>query len=396
MRISNTLLAVSFVLPLGLMGCVTQPPPKPIETTKPAPVPGYHQDLAEAVDFIAKNLRAQVSSESVVAANVIPVDLFFNEQSAEEAVASKNLQKSLIDALVHSAPDGKFASLDAKNIQNAKWVAVANYASVKSAEVGREGQWIQLKVAFADVKTGAMVAHVTTHVPAAQFNSAPTNFYKNAPLYLKDVTHADRNAVLSGKGRSLTNSLQIRAALLAATDAYEAENWAVAQAGFERVLEIAPAHTGALSGLYQVLWVTGHAAEAEAAFARLAAAGVDAGSLSVKLLFKLGSTDFVDDADLGKQYQLWLRAMGQTVAQRKVCLDINGHASASGSVDYNQKLSLARATRVAGRMQQLGALSKGVIAPYGKGVSEMLVGTGANDATDSIDRRVEFLVRACP
>lgn len=392
MRISHLFFIVAFALPLGIVGCVTQPA-KSVEALKP--VPAFHKDLAEAVDFIAKNLRAQVSSDSILAAKVIPVDLFFNEHSAEEAVASKNLQKNLIDALAKSAPDGKFAILDSKNIQNAQWVAVANYASAKSTETGRDGQWIKLKVAFADVKTGAMVAQVTTHVAASQFNSAPTSFYKNAPLYLKDVTHADRNAVLEGKGKSLSNSLRIRAALLEATDAYEVENWSVAQAGFQRVLELAPEHTGALSGLYQVFWVTGHAAEAEAAFARLAAAGVDVGSLSVKLLFKLGSTDFVDDADLGKQYQLWLRAMGQTVSQRKVCLDIQGHASASGSVDFNQKLSLARATRVASRMQQLGALSKGTVVPYGKGVSEMLVGTGANDATDSIDRRVEFVVRAC-
>ena len=39
-------------------------------------------------------------------------------------------------------------------------------------------------------------------------------------------------------------------------------------------------------------------AEAEQAFSDLVAAGVDAGSLSVKLLFKVGGTAFVDSADL--------------------------------------------------------------------------------------------------
>ena len=94
---------------------------------------------------------------------------------------------------------------------------------------------------------------------------------------------------------------------------------------------------------------------------------------------------------------IWLaipdHAAAETVNEKVP--DVNGHASASGAADYNQRLSLGRANRIATRMQQLVSMPKGMLVAHGKGNSEMVVGTGTNDAADSIDRRVEFVVRAC-
>lgn len=397
MNSRSHLSVVLLSLLLAMTACVTQPPApvKPPEVLAAPPAPGFHSDLSEAVQFIAVHLPKQVAIKDMVDAKVIPVDLFFNEHSAEEAAASKNLQTNLIAALASVSPDAKFSPLSTQNIQNAQWVTVASYASIKASEAGKSGQWLRLKVALVEIKTGTVKAQVITHVNADQFNTAPTRFYKNAPMYLTDASHQDRNAVLAGQRRPLGDGLLVRAALTEAAAAFEAERWAEAEQGFQNVLTLAPHHTGALSGLYQVLWVTGRKAEAEKAFARLSAASVEAGSLSVKLLFKLGSTDFVDEGDLAQQYQIWLRAMAQTVNEKKVCLNINGHASASGAADFNQRLSLSRANRIATRMQQLVAMPKGRLAANGKGNSEMVVGTGTDDAADAIDRRVEFVVRAC-
>lgn len=375
-------------------GCVTQPP-KPVEVLASVPAPGFHSELAEAVKFIAANLPQQILEGELTAAHLIPVDLFFNEHSAEEAIASKNLQKNLVAALAAAKPSAKFEALSTRNIQQARWVVVSSYASVKSTEVGKSGKWLRLKVAIADVKSGAIRAQVTTHVDSDKFDSAPTLFYRNAPMYLTDASHQDRNSVLSGQGRPLGDSLRVRATLTEALEAFDAERWAEAEQGFQSVLKLAPDHTGALSGLYQVLWMAGKKAEAESVFTRLAGVSVDAGKLSVKLLFKLGSTDFVEEGDLAQQYLVWLRSMARTVKQRGVCLNVNGHASASGSDDYNERLSLSRANRIVVRMGQAVPFTKGVLVAQGKGTLEMIVGTGTNDASDSIDRRVEFVVRAC-
>lgn len=394
MQLTQTIRGLAFSCLFFLTACVTQPP-KPVETLAGPPTPAFHKDLSEAIQFVAIHLKSQVSQQAVADAKVIPVDLFFNEHSAEEATASKNLQQNLVAALTASLPNASFGPMDTRNIQNARWVTLASYASVKAAEVNKDGQWIRLKVAIADVKSGEMVAQVVTHVDAKQFNTAPTRFFKSVPMYLTDTSHKDRNAVLAGQRRPLGQGLMVRAAMMEATQSFDVENWVEAEQRFSKVLELSPVHTGALSGLYEVLWLRGNKTEAEKVFVRLSAAGIEAGSLSVKLLFKLSSTDFIDEADLNQQYQLWLRAIGQAVIAKNVCLDVNGHASASGSIEFNQRLSLSRAARIVSRLQQSASLSKGALASYGKGSTEMIVGTGADDATDSIDRRVEFVVRDC-
>lgn len=377
-----------------LTACVTQPS-KPVETLTGPPTPAFHKDLSEAIHFVATHLKSQVSPQAIVDAKMIPVDRFFNEHSAEEATASKNLQQNLVNALTATLPNASFGPLDTRNIQNAHWVTIASYASVKASEANRDGLWIRLKVAISDIKTGEVVAQVVTHVDAKQFNSAPTRFYKSAPMYLTDASHQDRNAVLAGQRRPLGNGLMVRAVMMEATHSFEMENWSEAEQRFSKVLELSPNHTGALSGLYQVLWLSGNKAEAEKVFVRLSAAGMEAGSLSVKLLFKLSSTDFIDEADLNQQYQIWLRAIAQAVVAKNVCMDVNGHASASGSVEFNQRLSLARAARIVSRLHQAASLPKASLVSYGKGSAEMIAGTGTDDATDSIDRRVEFVVRDC-
>jgi outer membrane protein OmpA-like peptidoglycan-associated protein len=72
-----------------------------------------------------------------------------------------------------------------------------------------------------------------------------------------------------------------------------------------------------------------------------------------------------------------------------------GHTSPTGLAALNERLSLRRAEYI---RDQLGrrdkALSQRMIA-RGAGSSETIVGTGRDDASDALDRRVELLVVAC-
>jgi outer membrane protein OmpA-like peptidoglycan-associated protein len=357
--------------------------------------PQHHADIAEAIQFLAENLSKQIQGKDIGGGKTIPVDLFFNEHSAEEAATAKALQRNLVAALSAATPGVTFAPLTTRNIQNAPWVVLASYANIKSEEAGKAGKWIRLKVAMEEVKTGTSVARATTHVEAGQFNQAPAPFYREAPMYLTDAAHADRKAVLGGGKRSMAGGIALRAAQTEAVEAYEAGRYAEAEDGFRKLLETAPDNTLALSGLYQSLWRQGRKAEAEEAFGKLANAGFDAGRISVKLLFRLNQTEFIDDADLSQQYQVWLKSLASQLVNRKECLDVVGHASASGTTEYNTRLSLSRASRIVARMAQTNAGAGKRLKATGKGASETIVGTGANDASDAIDRRVEFLIDSC-
>lgn len=370
------------------------------EEAKPGPVavqgPVYHTDVASAIRFISENLAAQTALREDKPANLIPVDQFFNEHSAEGAAIAKSLQQQIVAAMTAAMPGAKFAPLNTQNVQSAQWVVLAGYANLKPDEAGKAGRWVRLKVALADVKSGGAVASVTTYLDASQFSSNPTRFSKEAPMYLTDADHKDRLAVLGGEKRaSMGDGIRLRAQLSEAVDAYESEQYAEAESRFKRIIEAAPRNTAALSGLYQALWLQGKKADAEKVFGQLASVSIETGVISVRLLFKLSSTEFIDEGDLGQQYQVWLKAIANQVSEKKVCLDITGHASASGAADYNNKLSLSRASRIVTRMQQLNSSTKNRLKAFGKGASEAIVGTGANDSSDAIDRRVEFAVQGC-
>ena len=202
-------------------------------------------------------------------------------------------------------------------------------------------------------------------------------------------------AVMGGENRALTESIGVHALFADAVSDYDAGRLAQAAKGFAQVRAQASDHPGALAGLYQTNWQLGNRRDAEQAFSLLVAAGLDAGILSFKLLFRLGRTDFIDSDDLPSQYRMWIKSIGQGAVAKGRCVVVTGHASKSGPRELNAKLSLQRAERIVAQMNQMVSAAKGRFKTAGKGSDETVVGTGANDASDAIDRRVEFTVSPC-
>lgn len=378
------------ILALGLLLSACQ------ERVRPAPLaPAYVNDANQALTHLTQSLTQQLAELKAPANKIIPVDELFNEKSAEVANQGKAYQQQFSEKLGQANAGLQFAKLSRKNIDNAEWIVLLSYASVSTKTAEHPGDWIRFKAAVADIVTGNHLASAEVYLTAKQFESEPSKFYKDAPMYLTDQRHKERVEIMNGKTGSLKQRMTVQAGFADATADYESGNFVAAEAGFREVVSLAPGHQGALTGVYQSLWQQGKKGPAETAFAQLMAASVDAGNIAVRLLFKVGSVDFVEVADLSTQYQLWLKALGQTIHGKSRCLDVTGHASKSGSSELNDRLSLQRASRIVQLMQQSTPRIAGKIKAYGKGFQETLVGTGSNDATDAIDRRVEFTPRAC-
>ena len=76
-------------------------------------------------------------------------------------------------------------------------------------------------------------------------------------------------------------------------------------------------------------------------------------------------------------------------------MEVVGHASPTGPEAVNDRLSGLRAEHVKGQLSRAApALGKRVTA-RGVGSRETLVGNGRDDASDALDRRVEFKVMSC-
>ncbi len=392
LTIHTTFLLIAAVV---LVAC-QQPPVKPYV---PPPIATlYHRDAASAVDFLARTLVQQLANVTRPTQPTVPVEEFFSTQSAEVSTSGRALQQQLATTLSGTFAPLKFVPLDTASASNAQWVLLASYATPSPSETLPAGSWVRLQVAMVESSTGRVLTRISTYLDATQFNAEPTQFFKDAPMYFTDERHRQRVDVMSAQSQpsgSLGSALQIQSELSDAIAAYEGNRLPEAEQRFLKVRTLAANHPGALTGLYQTYWKLGRKTDAEQAFSDLVGAGVDAGSLSVKLLFKVGGTAFVDSADLSTQYRLWLKSVGQVASSKDRCVDVTGHASKSGAAEYNDRLSLQRAESIVALIAQTSRDARTRFKSAGRGFQETIVGTGANDATDAIDRRVEFKVRAC-
>ena len=150
-----------------------------------------------------------------------------------------------------------------------------------------------------------------------------------------------------------------------------------------------------LNGLYLVYTQLGRTDDAEKAFGKIVALGLATNSLSVKLLFRPGSTEFLADPKVSGPYAMWLRLVAREVAASKSCLTIIGHTSHTGAEQFNERLSLQRAVAIQKRIEAQAPETAGRLVSVGMGFRENLVGSGTDDLRDALDRRVEFKVRTC-
>ena len=92
---------------------------------------------------------------------------------------------------------------------------------------------------------------------------------------------------------------------------------------------------------------------------------------------------------------MWLRQIAKEGTAARVCMNVVGHTSKTGSEQSNDALSLQRAIVIRQRLSveaaALGARTKTV----GMGFRQNIVGSGTDNAVDALDRRVEFKIIPC-
>ncbi len=94
-------------------------------------------------------------------------------------------------------------------------------------------------------------------------------------------------------------------------------------------------------------------------------------------------------------YPVWLKTIARQASAGSKCLEVTGHTSPTGPEPLNERLSLLRAEYVKSRLEGASpSLARRMIA-NGVGSAQTMVGTGRDDASDALDRRVEFKVIGC-
>src|SRR5262249_43102498 len=119
------------------------------------------------------------------------------------------------------------------------------------------------------------------------------------------------------------------------------------------------------------------------------------GQLSIKFLFRPASTAFWPDPAISAAYPYWLRVIARRIEADGTCLHLTGHTSTSGATEQNDRLSAARAERIREYLLRADPRLSRQITASGAGSRDAIVGTGRDDATDLVDRRVDFAIVPC-
>lgn len=384
-RLLNAVGAIGCLLVLA--GC---PKTEPKQAAPPPPV--GELDLAGAAQQVAADLARQVSGGGN---RTVSIDPLLDRSSGQQTGASLRAQEQLMAALTAAGRNLTVRALAPTASEQIGLVGTGTVGVVTPPD-----QYI-LNVALTDRASGLVVAQAVARFRQADLDRSPTAFYGDSPSLVKDRSVDGYLKTAETPRGSLADPLYVEqlptAALMAnALSEYNAGRWEQALAGYTAAAARPDGQTlRTFNGLYLSNIRLGRTAAAEEAFGKIVALGLATNNLAVKMLFRAGTTEFLIDRNFSGAYPMWIRQIARTARSSQNCLNISGHTSASGTDAVNDRLSLARATAVRTLLVREAPGLDTRLTVTGLGSSKNIVGTGADDASDAIDRRVEFEVRPC-
>jgi outer membrane protein OmpA-like peptidoglycan-associated protein len=332
--------------------------------------------------------------------NAFVIDPVVNADTGDVTATSEQIDEALAAAIQNASANYHVLPLDTKNVLVSRYVVTGAIKFEQNAFLNR--RLYRIYASIVDIQDGTILANAAAWVSDKKLDDTPVALYRNSPMYLKDkvvmrqLTVAQPQAGADA-GRGYVATLDAGSVTTEASTALSGGDYLRAVGLFEQSLNRPDGQTMKnYSGLYQAYYRSNQKDKAAEAFAKLFELGVANNSVTVKFLFAVGSTEFVSNADLVAQYDIWLKQAARYLASTGTCMTVVGHTSHTGTADYNLRLSRERAEKIQRLLASLAPPSGRVnVDTLGRGFEENIIGTGTDDEQDAIDRRVEFRVRAC-
>jgi outer membrane protein OmpA-like peptidoglycan-associated protein len=400
---TNGLTSASLTALLLLGSCGA--PPAPERPVAPASELNFDAGVDYAIDDLlvqTQRLPAFSAAPSLLKSDaprgVIAVDPAIDGNTGQQTVASKALDSRLLQRASNKFAQFDVAAVNSTTLGKAQYLLAATLTPIDAA---KGTSTFRISLSLTDIKTGFVVAQSAARIRNEGVDTTPTPFYRDSPSLTKDrVVEGQIKTAQTPTGGAADeiymSRLPINALISEGSDRYEAGNYAEALRYYESAATRPEGQQlRVLNGLYLSYTQLGRSDDAEKAFGKIVALGLATNSLSVKLLFRPGSTEFLADPKISGPYNVWLRLVAREVAASKSCLTIIGHTSHTGAEPFNERLSLQRAVAIQRRIEAQAPETTGRLVSVGMGFRENLVGSGTDDLRDALDRRVEFKVRSC-
>jgi outer membrane protein OmpA-like peptidoglycan-associated protein len=359
----------------------------------PAPAPAGDLNLKAAAQQVATDLAQQVGTGGT---RTMVVDPILDRATGQQTGASARVEAELSPALSTAIKGLTILPFDADGASKTRFVLTGTVSVVTAPD------HYAMNASLTDRATGIVVAQSAARFVQTGLDAAPTRFYNDSPSLVRDRSVEGYLKTAETKKGAPADALYVEqlptAALLSqALAAYNAEKWSEALTAYTAAASRPDGQQlRTFNGIYLSNVRLGRMDAAAEAFGKIAALGLATNNLAVKILFRPNSaTEFFPGRDLSGVYPIWLRQIAKAAQTTNVCLKVTGHTSRSGSEQVNDRLSLARAENIKGLMVKEVPVLGNKLQVAGVGYRENIIGTGADDASDAVDRRVEFKVVDC-
>jgi outer membrane protein OmpA-like peptidoglycan-associated protein len=381
-----------------LTGCAAK---APMATTSTNELP-FQQAVETATDalvgqtqtlpgFLAK-VEARLNKRGVV------LDPSLDSGTGQQTTATQLLDKWLTERLNSQFAQYEVVPFRANNLTQAQYLLTATLTRARGDNAKSP---YRIDIAMVDLKSGLVAAQASSMAKPEGIDMSPLPYYRDSPVLVKDkvIEGYVRTSATAPGGRADADYVERVSTAALINDANILYNNAKYQEALGQYRSALAAPAGeqmrVLNGIYLTNVKLGRLAEAEQAFGRVVKLGIAYNELGVKFLFNPGGTEFWSDQKVSGAYAMWLRQIAKEGAAAKVCMNIVGHTSKTGSGSANDSLSLRRAALIQQRLAGEGSEIAGRTKPVGMGFKENIVGSGTDDGVDALDRRVEFKIVPC-
>ena len=335
--------------------------------------------------------------------HAIVIDPLIDGMTGFQSNATRSMGAYLAKLIHESYPQFELQKFSTANVKKAPLVLIGTFTGVNSQrQTSGVREAYRICFALADLATGKLVSKGLAFAQPQGVDPTPLAYFRDAPAWTEDPATLGYIRTCQGtKAGDDINPLYVDRILVGAMisdaiDAYSSARYRESLDLFESASRLPEGdQLRVYNGLYLANWKLGRRTAATESFGHVVDYGLRHNRLATKFLFRPGSTAFFGDAAVTAPYPMWLKEIAMRTTKTSACLEITGHTSATGPEPLNERLSLLRADYIKKRLQtEAPSLGKRAIT-NGVGSKETLVGNGRDDASDALDRRVEFKVIGC-
>ena len=375
-------------------------PPPAAAASPPPPTPvAFNDALLKAANDLFSKAKLDSTPDKVT----LVIDPLIDGVTGAQSNATHLEEKRVVELVKSNYPRFQVARFSSETVSKSPVVLIGTFTAVNNAGVaGGARDAYRICLALADLKTKTIISKGVARALPEGIDPTPVAFFADSPVFAKDastdayIKSCQGTKVGDNIDQAYADRILVASLVNDGIEAYDAGRYRDALDVYQSALKTPGGdQLRVLNGIYLSNYKLRRTKVAMEAFGKVVDYGLKGDRLAVKFLFKPGSTQFYTDPNVRAPYEAWLEKIAERTAANKGCLEVVGHTSATGLAALNDRLSGLRADYIKDRLEDQERSLRGRILATGRGSREMIVGTGRDDASDALDRRVEFKVAKC-